>query len=407
MGRLTLHTCELLYSPDLDVPLADAAVLVDEEGMIHGVGKRADVQGDVAETCHHQVLMPGVVNAHIHVTDGFRPHTVPGGNGLVDWVGKLMPDRNAGLSEGEREAGIRAMLADIRQRGTVAIGEVVNNDRTLDAIRESGLYCRFIFELIGFREDRAEAALEIADSLETRIREEDNVRIRYANGVHAPYSVSPKLMKAAAMRSRFMGRHFYQHLAEDPDERELYEYGTGKWREFSEKIGAWEPSWNPPGISPIPFYDELGILAHEMVVVHLTDATDEEIDLLANREVKAILSPTSNLHITGRLPRVEHIAESGMKIALGTDGRGSNPDMDVFSEAGLLKERYPGIPAGTWLRALTAGGADILQFTELGRIREKTAPGLVSVEVSHLGDTTLEECERSVLLRAVSRVRVV
>ena len=409
MGRFTLHTCELLYSPDWDLPMVDAAVLVDQDGVIHGFGDRSGVQGDDAETYHHQILMPGVVNAHIHVTDGFRPHPVPGGNGLVDWVGKLMPDRNAGLSEQERDAGIRTMLADIRQRGTVAIGEVVNNDRTLDAIWESGLYCRFIFELIGFREDRVEAALEIADSLETRIREEedDAGRVRYANGVHAPYSVSPKLMMAAAGRGRFVGRYFYQHLAEDPDERELYENGTGRWREFSEKIGAWESSWNPPGMSPIRLYDTLGLLANDFVAVHLTDATDEEIDLLARRGVKAIFSPTSNLHITGRLPDVERIVGAGMTVALGTDGRGSNPDMDVFSEARLLKERYPEIPSGTWLRALTSGGADILQFSELGRIREKTAPGLVAVEVRHLGGTSLEECERSVLLNAVSRVRVV
>lgn len=405
MSDRILHTCEVLYSPERPMPLVNHGVLVDEHGLVLAVDERTRLQQLNLQTHHHQILMPGVVNAHIHLTDAGRTATVPGGNGLVDWVGKLMRDRLNGLEKVEREDGIRQTLADMQQTGTVAIGEVANDDNTLEAIGASGIACRFIHELIGFRKDRVVSALESAKVVEENIVGGKS-NVQYTLGAHAPYSVSPGLMKAISERSRASDRFFYQHLAEDPDERELYESGGGNWREFLERIGAWEPSWLPLGVSPIQFYHQLGVLSSSFVAVHLTDATQQEIALMAEIGAKAILSPTSNLHITGRLPRVEQLVESGMTLGLGTDGRGSNPSMDVFDEARLLKEHFPALPPGSLLRALTSGGADILQFSELGRVAKGRAPGLVAVQVPSLSSTSLEEVERVILQEAISRTRV-
>jgi 5-methylthioadenosine/S-adenosylhomocysteine deaminase len=154
--------------------------------------------------------------------------------------------------------------------------------------------------------------------------------------------------------------------------------------------------------SPIAYYDELGLLNDRFIAVHLADATASEIRLLAGRGVRAILSPSSNLHITGALPPLDAIAKYGMRFAFGTDGRGSNASIDVVGEARLLWEQAPELPAGRYLDALTSAGAEILQFEELGTIGRGARPGLLSVEVDAATDD-VRSLERQILTSPASK----
>lgn len=405
----TLHTCELLYSPELDAPGVDYAVLVDdkgeEAGTILAVGPAGALRDEGDRRITHQILMPGVVNAHIHLTDAGRRERVPGGEGLVSWIQTLMRTRTGGLTPDERGQAVRDTLDEMRRSGTVAVGEVVNDARTLPAIQASGMECLLIHELIAFRHDRIDGILAAAD----RLLEENlwNEGVRHALGAHAPYSVAPELMTRMAERSRAAGSRFYQHLAEDPAERELYETGGGSWREFLEAVGAWEPDWRPPGLAPIPYYDRLGVLDGNFTAVHLADADAEELVLLGRRGVRAILSPRSNLHITGLFPDVPAMIAAGIPLAFGTDGRGSSPGMDVFDEAAVVSERFPDLPAGVLLRALTEGGGLALGFDHLGKLLPGTRPGLVSVRTEEPVSSDLRDLERAALLRSQLRERIV
>ena len=380
MNRI-LHTSEILYSPNFDQPKVKYGLLVDESGTILEVAPSQRLLDACDERHDHQVIMPGVVNAHIHLTDAGRSQPVPGGEGLVSWIRNLMDDRSAGLTDPERLDVVGRTIHEMREKGTVAFGEVANNEVNLVTIQQAGVRCRFIHELIGGDEERAQEIIDGAD----RIYQEKhwNANVAHAVGAHAPYSVSIKLMKLIAERSAKNNQHFYQHLAEDPAERDLYERGEGSWVDFLKNLGVWQEGSFPIGLSPIPLYDSLGLLTDRFVAVHLADATHQEIQLLASRGVKVILSPTSNLHITGLLPPVRVIVEAGMKIALGTDGRGSNSSMDVFDEARLLYQHFPDLPSGTLLRALTVGGADILNFSDLGDLCVGSNPGLISIETSN------------------------
>lgn len=405
----TLHTCELLYSPGLAAPGVDCAVLVEDEGeeagTILAVGSAALLRDEGDRRAAHQILMPGVVNAHIHLTDAGRKERVPGGEGFIPWVRILMRTRTAELTPDERQQAIGATLDEMRQSGTVAVGEVVNSAGTLPAIRASGMECLLIHELIAFRRDRIDGILAEADRLlEKNLWDE---RVRHALGAHAPYSVAPELMVRMAERSRAAGSRFFQHLAEDPAERELYETGSGGWKDFLEEFGAWEPDWRPPGLSPIPFYDRLGVLDGNFTAVHLADAAAEELALLGRRGVRAILSPRSNLHITGLFPDVPAMIAAGIPLAFGTDGRGSSPGMDVFDEAAVVAERFPDLPPGVLLRGLTEGGGLALGFDHLGKIVPGTRPGLVSVRTEEPVSSDPRDLERAILLRSRRRERIV
>lgn len=361
-------------------PVRDGAVVVDDRGEILEIGRTSELAGRADERHDHALLMPGVLNCHVHLTDAPVETPVPGGDGLNRWVRRLMETRRgAGHASEDFEPAVERVIARMTSGGTVALGEVCNDYRTFDPIARSGIRCRFIHELIGFVRARAQDRIALA-----RVESDADDwpdEVAYTVGAHAPYSVSPELMELIARRDRELGTFLYQHLAEDPDERELYLSGTGPWRDYLEMVGAWEPEWTPPGCNVIDYYDRLGLIDSSYVGVHLTDATDDELALLARRGARAILCPGSNLHITGSLPRFETIWRTGLRFGLGTDGRGSDPSIDVFDEARILHERWLDHPAGLLLRALTVDGAGILGFDDLGALRPGTRPGLVVVDI--------------------------
>lgn len=399
MSLLTLHTADVLLTME-GAPLYDAGVVVDEDGRIVEIGSAREMRVLHERRRDHQILMPGVLNCHIHLTDAAREVPVPGGQGLIQWVRGLLSGRGGEVAPEDRERAIRGRLEEMRAGGTVAIGEVVNDGGTLGPIADSGMRCRLIHELIAFRAEAAEKVIAAArQEADTRQLPET---ISATIGAHAPYSVSPELMKLIAAENAHRGTFLYQHLAEDPDERDLYEHGGGAWREFLKGLGAWDERWQGVGMSPIAYYDSLGLLNDRFVAVHLADATADEIDLLARRGTMAILSPFSNLHITGKLPLFESIIRSGMRFALGTDGRGSNPGSDVFGEARILLEYWPDLKPGALLDALTRSGAGILQFGELGVIRPGSRPGLLAVELDNVPHD-FGALERAIILDAGSR----
>ncbi|KXK57250.1 MAG: amidohydrolase family protein [Chlorobi bacterium] len=400
-----LHHAEFLLQPGQPNPLStDCGVLCDADGTILAIGPAGQLRPRADATTHHQILMPGVLNCHAHLTDAGIQTPVGGGQGLVQWVQDLLASRGKTEGEGEPEEAfgkqVSGVIRQMMASGTVAIGEVANNLRTIPAIAETGIRCRFMHELLGFPESRAQQS--ILSALADWQLPELPPTISYTLAAHAPYSVSPLLMELIHQRNMAHGTLTYQHLAEDPDERRLYEEAAGPWREFLERIGGWEPTWGPPGISPIEFYSRIGVMDGNYVGVHLTDATEPEIALLASRGAGAILSPASNLHITGKLPNVPALVGHGVKFGLGTDGRGSNPSIDVFDEAKILLEHFPNLPAGTFLEALTIHGAELLQFNNLGKITPGQALPLLSVLVRE-SPSDLRGLERAIVMEAVGR----
>lgn len=392
-------------------PIEHGGVIVDESGTILEIGAVDALRGGWDDRQDHALLMPGLLNCHVHLTDAGRSTPVPGGEGLNAWVRRLLAARrgDAGIGEGEDiTPAASGQIAAMREAGVVAFGEVANDGATLPAIAASGMRCRFIHELIGFRGDRADDALAAADALRERIAHDHAAgrQIKWTLAAHAPYSVAPALMEGIVAATAPRALRFHQHLAEDPAERELYVAGTGAWRDFLGELGAWDESWRAPGVPPIEYYESRGWLNERFVAVHLADATEAELGCLAERGVRAILSPASNLHITGTLPRLDVIAAHGLRFALGTDGRGSNPDADVVAEARTLHDCWPDLEPGLLLAALTTNAADILQMPDLGALRVGTVPGLLAVEAAPDG-TDIGAAERAVIASVPGERRLV
>jgi aminodeoxyfutalosine deaminase len=274
--------------PVASPPIRDGAVALEGD-RIAAVGGRAALceLGELVE--HHGVLMPGTVNAHLHLE--LSHVRVPGGDGLVPWVRRLLATRTPNNLQ-----VARAAAKEMAARGTVGAVDISNDGGTAPLFADAGIEARVLHERIAPRGEPAPA--------------------RGRETAHAAYSCGPAALRTLAARNG--GRLASIHVEEDPAEAAWLVDGTGPLAEFLAERDAL-PSVAVPGVRTIPWLDSLGVLGPGTLLVHLTVADSDSLERAAHSGCIAVLCPRSNQHISGRLPPVGGIRAAGLRAALGTD----------------------------------------------------------------------------------------
>ena len=86
------------------------------------------------------------------------------------------------------------------------------------------------------------------------------------------------------------------------------------------------------GLRPPEHLDRLGFFSRPTLLAHAVHLTDDEIALLAEREVAVSHNPVSNLKLASGVARVPELLAAGVSVGLGTDGAASNNNLDLFQE---------------------------------------------------------------------------
>jgi 5-methylthioadenosine/S-adenosylhomocysteine deaminase len=146
------------------------------------------------------------------------------------------------------------------------------------------------------------------------------------------------------------------------------------------------------GQRPLARLDRLGLVNDRLIAVHMTQLTDAEIALCAERGVSVAHCPESNLKLASGFCPAARLRDAGVNLAIGTDGAASNNDLDMFGEmrsAALLAKAVAqdasALDAATTLHAATLGGARALGFDHLvGSIEPGKQADLVCVDLAQV-----------------------
>ena len=208
-------------------------------------------------------------------------------------------------------------------------------------------------------------------------------RVRTSLAAHAPYSVAPLVLRAI---QQAVGRDPFApcsiHLSESAEEIEFIRSGGGPWRVLLEDIGSWDPSWVPPGGTPVQFLDESGFLDGRLLAVHGVQMTTQDLDRLAARGATLVTCPRSNGHTGAGAPPIEDFYNYGVKVAVGTDSLASAPDLNVFAELATMRALAPTVSAGALLDSGTRQGACALGFdADYGTIEPGKVARLLAVSL--------------------------
>jgi len=374
-------------APGDAAPIADAAIVVDEQGVVEDVGAAAEVlprhTGAPIERVRG-VVFPGLVNAHSHVELSALRGKVPGGRGFVAWVDTLIGIRSE-ITPEEESAAIDRAADDLALYGTVAVGDVTNSLAAVHALARKNIGGSIFHEVLGLERSAVLGRIEgLRAEVEERVPRWPSADLAYAPAPHTVFTVHSDALRALIDGAKKRGIRTSIHLAEHGPERRAIENGDGPFPDWYFARTTQRCEW--PKRPLFDYAADAGVLAPEVLVVHLTDARPAELARVAAAECPVVLCPRSNLYIEARLPPLLDVLEAGIAPALGTDSLASNTSLDVLAEAKALAERFPTVPAWRLLELATANGGRVLARKDLGRIARGTRPGIVAIEGEVKGD---------------------
>ena len=316
----------------------------------------------------HSLLLPGLINAHLHLELSDQAGRVPAatsGEPMVRWV-----ERSLALRGPPNWAAMEQAAAQMHRTGTRGCIDISNGTETASVLSRSGLQGIVLREHLGW--DPPTADLDPGQPLNP------TPGFAHRATAHAPISCSPAVLS----RGLALGDlPCTIHCDESAEDSLLLAQGEGPWAELLDRLGRpWRPAWRRAA-SGVALLDDLGLLSPRLGLVHLVHALDHDLDRVVRCRSPVILCPRSNLHISRRLPNLPGMLARGISIAIGTDSLASTPDMDLLAEASVLAEHFPQVRPAVWVRALCEGGAELLARPDLGSLAVGSSPGVLSVDI--------------------------
>jgi cytosine/adenosine deaminase-related metal-dependent hydrolase len=361
-----------------------------EHGRIASVGRGVG-PGD-AHDLGSVAILPGLVNAHTHLELSYLRDLVPPSPSFVGWIRGVMGARRQRVDPRAPAIldAVDAALAEAIAAGTAVLGDISNTLVTLDRFAPTPLAAIVFYELIRFWADQPERLIE-------RARQElgaiaGGPRVRTSLAAHAPYSVDPRLFRAIrAAVARDSSVPVSVHLSESVEEIEFLRAASGPWRTLLDEVGAWNPEWEAPGVSPVEYLQAAGFFEGPVLAVHGVQMSPADLERLAGANVTLVTCPRSNVHTGAGVPPVASFYASGVRVAVGTDSLASAPDLNMFAELAALRAIAPDVSASSLLDSATRQGALALGFGgEYGTIEPGKSARLLAVDIPH-GTRDVEE----------------
>jgi len=335
---------------------------------------RARFRADETVSRPEAVLMPGLVNAHTH-----NPMALLRGIAddlpLMVWLQEhIWPVEREVISPGFVSEGITLAIAEMLRGGTTCVNEhYFFPDVQAATYKRHGFRARVGLPVIDFPTAWAASDDEyFAKAGEVYDQWRGDPLISMAFAPHAPYTVSDASFERVRMGSDQLDIPIHLHLHETA-------------QEISDSLKQYNQR-------PIARLDRLGLVNDRLIAVHMTQVTEAELHLCAERGVSIVHCPESNLKLASGFCPACAIQNAGINLALGTDGCASNNDLDMFGEmrtAALLAKAVAqdasALDAMSALRAATLGGAKAIGLEdEIGSIEPGKQADLICVDLSAL-----------------------
>ena len=367
----------------VDRPPIENGVVEVYDGRITAV--RSALPHEVCRDLGDVAVLPGLVNAHAHlefslVEQPFRP-----ARPFTDWIRALVAYRRREFTPDSpaQQDSVTGGAIEAAESGTMLLGEIATAGWKAVALPANGLRVVAFRELIGLRPDAVESQMELAE--EWLPRKSD--RVTYGLSPHAPYSVAPELLRRSVGLAKRFDAPVAMHLAETRDELEFLAHGRGELVEMLKSFGAWPEGGLPLGRRPLDILQTLAD-APRALVVHGNYLADDEIDFIAARPQMSVVYCPRTHEFFGHEPHPwRKLLARGANVSLGTDGRGSNPDLSLWNELVFLRERFPDVTPCTLLELGTLAGARSLGCEhDCGTITPGKRADLLAISLTDSGD---------------------
>lgn len=350
--------------------------IVLHEGRIHDVLPKQKLinkyASEVEINLEDQLLIPGLINSHTH-----SPMSLMRGLAddlpLMDWLNNhIWPAEQKHVSAEYVFDGSLLACAEMIRSGTTCFNDMYFfPEETARAVEQTGMRAMLGLIMIDFPSAWAKDADEyLSKGIELHDQLHGNSLISTAFAPHAPYTVSDEPLNRISTYAEELDLPIHIHLHETADEVVQAAASDGQ--------------------RPIERLYNLGLLSPRLLAVHMTQLTDDEINLIAETGTHILHCPESNLKLASGFCPSYRLQQAGVNVALGTDGAASNNDLDMIAEmrtaallAKAVAENASALPAEDILRMATINGAKALGLdSEIGSLEIGKSADITAVDLS-------------------------
>lgn len=352
-------------------PIKNGIVTVDDDGKIISVTDQPPPDNPTIEHLSG-IICPGFINTHCHLELSHMLGKVSPKTGLVEFIKNILKQRGADPTE-IHDAAVKADQ-DMYDNGIVAVGDISNNNSTIQIKAESKLYYHTFVEVLGFLPTQADGNFEHALALLEEFKPQP-----CSITPHAPYSVSKELFRLIKKYSDTGYNLLSIHNQECDDENKFYRYKLGSFNNLYEYFGTDTSHFKPQARNSIQSIIPLLTNKQDILMVHNTCTNLKDIYFLKrfDRRIHWCFCPNANLYIENKLPKINLFAGQGFNITLGTDSLASNTSLSILSEMQTIHNKFPNFSTAELLQWATIDGARYLGIDHhKGTLEPGKTPGL-------------------------------
>lgn len=360
--------------------IADGAVLVEGQRItrVDKASALRDVTADRVIDARDMVVTPGFCNNHMHISYAHAVRGIfPDNLDPMVYLGHVFALQQAMTEEDEYATSLLAIVELLKYGTTCFVdpGSTKFLDACLEAYRLSG--CRIVLgDAVVDRPNplrlpvlATDEAIRRTERAITRYDGQLDGRVRaWAMPFDAAYC-SDELLRAAKGLADRHGVGLTLHQANRP----------GSVRFYRETHGT----------RPVLYLDRLGLLGPNVLLAHVVDVDDAEIDAIARAGATTVMCPPASLKMGSRTvhtARLPELVARGICVSLGTDAANNSNLLDPLRSVYLAAVLYKD----------ARGSTDVVpaeQALELGTLHGARALGLErdlgSIEAGKKADLVL------------------
>jgi 8-oxoguanine deaminase len=398
MATLLVRNARLLVTMDAQRrEIAGGAVFVRDH-VIEAVGATDELPRTADEVidAHDQVVIPGLVNTHHHMSQTLTRACVQD-NELFGWLRGLYPIW-ANLTPEMVRVSTQTAMAELLLSGCTTSSDHlyiypngVRLDDSIEGAAQIGM--RFHAARGSMSVGQSQGGLppdRVVESEPAILKDTQRLIERWHNPGRfamqrivvapcSPFSVSRELMRDSAALARSFGAghgvSLHTHLAENDND---IAYTRDKF-----------------GCTPAEYAESLGWVGPDVWCAHCVKLDAAGIALFARTGTGVAHCPCSNMRLASGIAPIRAMRDAGVPVGLGVDGAASNDAGHLLGEArmAMLLQRVAHGPvngpaamsAREVLEIATLGGAKVLGRDDIGALQVGMAADIVTVPLDEVG----------------------
>jgi aminodeoxyfutalosine deaminase len=271
----------------------------------------------------NSVLMPGLINSHVHLEFSGNTTTLKYGN-FYSWLNSVIKHREDLINKASTKL-ISTKLDRMKKTGTTTIGAISSYSYDLDACVKTPINTVFFCEVIGSKGD-------MIDTLFADFKDRLNIAKKYksstfipAIAIHSPYSVHPFLVRETLRLAREEELPVSSHFLESREEFEWLHKDEGSFVEFFKNFLNQEKAVS----KPMEFLNLFSNIKN-LSFTHCVEASSDDLEKIESLGASINHCVTSNRFLNNS--KLDLSKLSKIPFTIGTDGLSSNNSLSMFDE---------------------------------------------------------------------------